>query len=348
MSERFKTPDAKTLGLVLAPQSPEATIIKTNLDGTRALLLESVQLNLPSDFIMTRFDEFVLNHLYLGSSISKVRKALVEQFARRAISVHISKDTVEEYLSVLRGNPPWKDDRLVHSGSFPSVREGYNALHMLETGVFPEYKRSLQEITALILSNYPASDATKSLGICTIAPIVDLMILDLFEIAPGELNQIVEKGAHEYVNTHNTRTSFDKFLQEFRAGFVLKAPPRTQNKDFDKMLNREISILWLEKLKQDPTQFRPEDMEYVLQALEIFVRSFERAHRRGLGKDVEMGFVNKWAREKYKASVKNMGSVIVRIAMGLDYDGESVAEIEERGISCIKSYPIFGILQTTT
>lgn len=326
MSEtRVVTPNLKTLANILAPDCPESTI-----------LTEQAGLTLPGGFILTDFDRLVFNVLYRTGSRQSVQSALEDGFARNGVEVEVNHHVLTDYLRILRGQFAYKSgDREVWSGSLPAMRAGYNAMRILETGVCADHKRDLQYVAATILSKGSAgSEVAKALAICSPAPLVDMMILDLSETSLDELNELMQDCVDSYKNRWVRPTDLQPFMDDFKAGYVLVKTPVVHTY-FHRLVNEEISKLWLDKLTLNPEWFRAEDMEYVCQSLEVFAKAF--ALPRSRKKDFEFGQVNDWMRRKYRSSITSLGGSVVRVVMGLDFDGSDVVEMADQGYEYLKT-----------
>ncbi len=330
-------PDLRTLGRILAPASREATTSRRNPEtGEPTILMKKVGLTLPEDFVMTDFDVFVLNHLHSSANMAQIASLVESEFTKRGIyKLGVDKDTFYNYFGVLRGKDGRRDrSKAPLCGSFPLIRTRYNAMRMLETNEFPDYKRDLQYITAISLTRGErANKLAAAWKITSPAEIIDMMMLDLSEITSDELNLVAEECVDDYSAMYPKGTSHEKWLEDFKAGFILQKPPRCVWGRFDQLVNQSVSALWLDKLNSEPTIFRAENMEYIRKTLEIFVRGFDDGREK---RHSEMQLVNTWMQNTYRASAHNMGTSIVRINTGLNWDGEAVVDLIDRGFEYIR------------
>ena len=331
------TPDLRTLGKVLAPESYQSIILRRDpVTGERTVLMEKVGLTLPEGFFMTEFDELVLNQLHERQTEDQIAALVENEFTSRGIgTANITGGAIGNYLRVLRGHSTFEDtDKPAVVGNFAMLRARYNAMRTLETGVFPDYKRYLQFITASILSQGTALEVGRALHSGkkgrTSAAVVDMMILDLFENSPDKLNDAMEECINEYEDTYNGEVFLADFGRDFKKGFVLRKAPATFAR-FDKMVNRRVPTLWLEELEKNPSSFRVEYMKYVIKSLEIFVHDPDQMAKPGL-RETSMTSLDAWLKDTYMASFGGIGSIIIHTVLGLDIYREEVADIIDRGM----------------
>lgn len=360
---------------------PSAELKKTRieyLDGEKvevpSLTIQKLKDNgieLPEDFIMTPFDEFVLsiaysefqtpNAEYIASRLTAAYSSMLDfvfnERDNRGIGhspfSSIQYSEVNNYLSVLTGAEG-------HDHNFPDFRTKYNLLYMwfkakehdMDSNkskkekrldnFLPDYKREIQFAVAMgAINGKLQKQIGKELGISqrAIVPVFNLIKLDLMEKYPQEIINIIINTveSHPVMEGNNSEDALN-YINQIRNGEILASVTKTMFGGLSRWINSAISEFWLRKLESDSQLFKAENTTYIREALEIYIRGKYQPNQtdRMVYGETPMGTVNEW----FKALIGNsptLGGFIVRLASGQDIENISVPDIVDNAINARKA-----------
>lgn len=142
------------------------------------------------------------------------------------------------------------------------------------------------------------------------------MILDLLESGYGEtLNQELLGAVSAYETAHPQSSLTENYKPAIQNGVYLY-PARYP---LSNHVNHVVAELWLQALEENPSAFRADALQYVLEAAQAFIR----------GGSSE---ANKWFKDKY-GKVRpcvQLGSFIVHFAFGLETAGYSSISVVDK------------------
>lgn len=290
----------------------------------------------PDDFTITSFDELILGSILLKKGKEYTAEEMADivtiSFRDLGFDVAVSETDIVSYFKALRGITPGIEERQSLVRNFPEIRARYNAACMLREGVFPQYKTDFLYIFARLIDNGDtSSDIQHKTGVYSLSLIIDIMILDLSLTFESELKREILSAVDEVDRPGDV----EPYVKAIEGGEYLATTPRRMSRQVDSSINKAVSRLWLEKYEEDPGIFRVENQQYAKFAISMFCRPLGGPVKRHSG---SLSRVNKWLADNYRnLGVKgDLGSVVVRISLGMDYLNLSVADIIDRGFEALK------------